>query len=199
MDTTQAVLSTLNTDIPEIITSQIQSGKYNQTSIDFLLNKTKLEAITGIEPPELFKMVRWLILLERKERLHVIRTEDDKEQKSGFLIGFSEGNTSSITRPIRPLEFQIPLDVISFSYRLGIYQYLKFAINLLRKYFISLSKLEIEKEQDPETGEEWVVLNIIVEGEVMDFIKNYNKFTENLVTIIPWPERDKIRISYCII
>ena len=54
-------------------------------------------------------------------------------------------------------------------------------------------------ENDPEIDEEWITLNVTVEGEIEEILDKYDKYTDNFVYEIPWPERDRIRFSYNII
>jgi hypothetical protein len=54
-------------------------------------------------------------------------------------------------------------------------------------------------EEDPETGERWLLIAITVYGEVGEILEQYERYTEQWIAAVPWPERDKIRLSFNII
>lgn len=94
---------------------------------------------------------------------------------------------------------QITPEIIEFCSRERITSYLPTAVNSVEKNFPTMSELKIEAEQDPETEEEWLVLNVTVRGEVDEVLNNYDKYINYWVSTIPWPERQKIRLLYNII
>lgn len=54
-------------------------------------------------------------------------------------------------------------------------------------------------EEDPETGERWLLIAVTVFGEVGEILEQYERYTEQWVDAVSWPERDKIRLSFNII
>jgi hypothetical protein len=51
-------------------------------------------------------------------------------------------------------------------------------------------------EQDPETGEEWLVLDVTLQEDVDAVLAHCDVYTDRWITQTPWPERDKIRLVY---
>jgi len=51
----------------------------------------------------------------------------------------------------------LPADLLHFCSRHGVLQPLSAALTLIEQCFPSLRELHLQPEQDPETGEEWLV------------------------------------------
>ncbi len=103
-----------------------------------------------------------------------------------------------------PLKFSflkstLSLEALRFCSRRGISQYLLRALTLTEQHFRSVRQISTETEQDPETGEKWLILDVMIEGDVDDVLDNYDNYTDAWVASVPWPERDMIRLSYNII
>lgn len=90
-------------------------------------------------------------------------------------------------------------EIIDFSTRQGIEDYLKVGITLVQGCFSPIRNIDLQLEEDPETGEEWVIINVTVQGEVGEVLDDYERYTEEWVTSVPWPEREKVCLSYNII
>jgi len=94
---------------------------------------------------------------------------------------------------------QITPEIIEFCSQERITSYLPSAVNSVEKNFPTTTELKIEVEQDPETEEEWIVLNVTIRGEVDEVLDNYDKYVNYWVSTVPWPERQKIRLLYNVI
>jgi hypothetical protein len=94
---------------------------------------------------------------------------------------------------------QVTPEIVEFCSRERITSYLPTAVNSAEKNFPTISELKIEVEQDPETEEEWLVLNVAIRGEVDEVLNNYDNYVNYWVSTVPWPERQKIRLLYNII
>ena len=94
---------------------------------------------------------------------------------------------------------QITPEIIEFCSRERVTSYLPSAVNSIERNFPTISELKIEVEQDPETEEEWLALNVTIRGEVDEVLDNYDKYINYWVSTVPWPERQKIRLLYNII
>lgn len=90
-------------------------------------------------------------------------------------------------------------EVSEFCLKHGLRKYLSDAIKLINKCFPSIQEFHIEVEKDPETEEEWITLAVTIQGEVDEVLKDYNDYISLFVSEVPWPERDKIRLSYNIV
>ena len=103
-----------------------------------------------------------------------------------------------------PLQFNVlktnvPQEILHFCSRQGIFKYLPTAIDLLEKCFPSIEDVHMQEEQDPETGDQWLTLNFTTQGKIGEVLDKYDKYTHEWVSLVPWPERHKIRLSYNII
>jgi hypothetical protein len=97
--------------------------------------------------------------------------------------------------PRQPPVFLSP-DLQEFCARLGILEYLAVAVDLARKCFPLVGEPCVHPEQDPETGEEWLILDIRVRGEIDEVLDSYDLYTDLWISSVPWPEGEKIRLSY---
>lgn len=78
-------------------------------------------------------------------------------------------------------------------------EYLIKAISLAQKHFPMIMTLDVQSEQDPETGEEWTVLEITVEGDIEQILNCYDNYTDDWVTSVPWPFCEKVKLSFNIV
>jgi len=78
-------------------------------------------------------------------------------------------------------------------------KYLPTVGGLILKYFRSVKVIGLEVEEDPESGERYIVFNIELEGEVDDILDQEDCYTAHFVEAVPWPERSDIRLSYDIL
>src|SRR2546430_8350911 len=86
-------------------------------------------------------------------------------------------------------------DLLRFCSQQGILPYLPVAIDLAKTCFPSLQELHPQREQDPETGEEWLVLDIVLQGDEEKILDAYEQYTDLWVAAVSWPDRAKIRLS----
>ena len=43
------------------------------------------------------------------------------------------------------------------------------------------------------------VINVNVQGEIDTILEEYNRYTEKLISLVPWPQRDNLRLAYNLI
>ncbi len=107
--------------------------------------------------------------------------------------------SSDLVEDFVQIERQISPEILQFCSQNGILQSLPVAIDLIERHFPSNDKLDLYLEHDPETEEEWLVLDLTLRGEVDEVLDNYDKYTDHWVSSVPWPQRHKIRLVYNII
>jgi len=93
----------------------------------------------------------------------------------------------------------LPPEVRPFCMKEGILNYVPVATDIIEQSFQQIDKIGMAVEEDPETGEGWLLIAITVYGEVGEILEQYERYTEKWVDAVPWPERDKIRLSFNII
>jgi len=59
--------------------------------------------------------------------------------------------------------------------------------------------VELQPEKDRDRGDEWLVLDFEIAGEIDEILERYDKYIDIWVKLAPWPEREKIRLSYNIV
>ena len=105
----------------------------------------------------------------------------------GRLIAFSTGS---------PYEIPLSEELFSFCFRHNMLGSLQVSVRLIRTCFPSVREVRLQPERDPDTGEEWLVLDFGIVGEIEEILDRYDKYTDLWVKSVPWPEREKIRLSY---
>lgn len=90
---------------------------------------------------------------------------------------------------------QLPDEVAAFCRRQCLEPYVQMASDLVKKCF-SPQEIAFEMEVDPETGEDWLVVNITVQGNRQDVLAAYRSYSYEWVRSVPWPQRNLICVSY---
>jgi len=91
-----------------------------------------------------------------------------------------------------------PSEVLSFCHRNGLLTELRTAVELANKCF-QPTRWEARLERDPETGEEWVALMVIVPSAVVPVREAYHQYTTQWLHSAPASALYLIRISYDLI
>lgn len=70
------------------------------------------------------------------------------------------------------------------------------AAGLVKRHFAGVTELRREVLEARETDERWVLLRFRVAGSADDAVAAYERFEQNWVEQVPWPERDRIRFVF---
>lgn len=81
----------------------------------------------------------------------------------------------------------------------GIAHFLFVAVDLAVQCFPTLKALSFEVMGDPETGERWLAISADIEGTVNTAMEANDEYTKRWLSQVPWPERNKIRLTFNII
>lgn len=98
-----------------------------------------------------------------------------------------------------PYETPLSREILDFCVEYNLCGYIDFSIDLIKRCFPSVKEVRLQLEQDPEEGDEWVVIDFEITAEVEEVLERYDYYTELWVDAVPWPERDMIRLSYNLI
>lgn len=90
-------------------------------------------------------------------------------------------------------------EVRTFCVQHQLFQCLSKATSLVKACFVSIQSIVPLLEEDQDTGENWIVLEVTVQGDVDDVLEQYDKYTESWVTSVQWPECERVRLSYIIV
>jgi hypothetical protein len=156
---------------------------------------------------ELADWVRYYWLSGSQQGLVCMVGQEWSESKGEYLVVCAAESTSSmgflnqhdnrlIYRAISPKEPPLSRELSDFCGRHELSAHLRAAIGLLKASFPSVERLNLQLERDPETADEWILINFDVSGEVEEVLSKYDHYTDLLVKSVPWPERDRIRIAY---
>jgi hypothetical protein len=104
-----------------------------------------------------------------------------------------------MSAPTKRHEYRLPQALADFCLRHKIQGYVQVAIDLVKRHFQAVSEVHLQPEVDPDTGEEWLVVDLTTEGDIDEILACYDKYTNHWVSSVPWPERNKIRLSYDIV
>lgn len=96
-------------------------------------------------------------------------------------------------------QFELTKEILAFSSKHGILACIPEVLTLLGKSFPLIESIGVKIVEDLEVGEEWLSFEVSVHGEVDEVLKSYDSYVTQFVSKIPWPECDKIRLSYFII
>ena len=96
-------------------------------------------------------------------------------------------------------QFELNEEILAFSSKHGILAYITEVLTLLENSFTLIESINVKIVEDPEVGEEWLSFEVSVHGEVEEVLESYDKYVTQFVSKVPWPECDKIRLSYFII
>jgi hypothetical protein len=98
---------------------------------------------------------------------------------------------------------EVPADVRTFCANEGLCEHLQTAIALVERHFPPVQTWRFSLEREPENGEECAVIHAGVRDDVRDDVRDvdgllssYDAFLSYWVKAAPWPQRDKIRLSY---
>jgi len=87
-------------------------------------------------------------------------------------------------------------ELSNFCKKKGILEYLNIAMDIIRESFASVRQLSLSSEQDPETDEQWILIDIAVDGPTGEVLKAYDRYIDQWVSAAPESVRETIKLSY---
>lgn len=87
-------------------------------------------------------------------------------------------------------------EVFEFCSQHRLLGHLQRAVELVGECFPSAVDVSVEKECDPESEDEWLLLTTQIHEQVESALDLYDTYTRRLIDAIPWPQRNKIRFNY---
>ncbi len=90
-------------------------------------------------------------------------------------------------------------EVLQFCSHHRLFGYLQLTVKLVDECFASVVSVAVEKEYDPESEDEWLLLTAQLHEQVEAALRQYDIFTRRFVGSVPWPHRNKIRFNYDLI
>lgn len=87
-------------------------------------------------------------------------------------------------------------EVLQFCSHHRLFGYLQLSVKLVDECFASVVSVAVEKEYDPESDDEWLLLTAQLHEKIEAVLRQYDTFTRRFVGAVPWPHRNKIRFNY---
>jgi hypothetical protein len=94
---------------------------------------------------------------------------------------------------------EVPPEMAQFCIQERISNYVPVAVDIIERSFRNVVQTEMRVEEDPDTGEKWLMIAIAVQGTVEDVLQDYDRYTESWLAAVPWPGCHKIRLSFDIL
>jgi len=155
--------------------------------------KAHLECEILIKMPSIFPasfFIKRLYAILINETSQAIIEPDTIEQLQNYLK-----QKESFDRIV---DIKLSRDEKEFCKHHGVLQYISVALGIIKRSFSNIRTIYTELLQDPDTDEQWLVVNVEVKGEIEDILDMYDKYTGEWVSRVPWPERGKISLSYIV-
>lgn len=130
------------------------------------------------------------------EDIPLIEKENIIRDTDSCLLNELESEWIGINEDV---ELKLFPEVRIFCKNTGIREHLNTTIDLIRSCFINVKGARCEVIVNPETGEEWLDVNLHFRNEVNKVFECYESFTKIAIDSIPWFATEKIRISFAFI
>ncbi len=142
---------------------------------------------------EILKLYRLPVRLERQ----LLKIFLGSQRRVPFdFTGYDSQLATSKQTPKKQLEAQLNQNIADLSIKKGLRQYLQTAFDIIYQSFPLIRKLRLLQEQDPETDEEWLLIDITVDGEIEEILDSYDDYVKKWVSSVPSSVRENIRLSY---
>jgi predicted nucleotide-binding protein (sugar kinase/HSP70/actin superfamily) len=137
---------------------------------------------------------------------------DEKTTKTGIIKEYLEENferlnqlkdqTEELLSQLgveKRVEVHITNETLLFCANESLINFLGLFEKLIKQHFLTVDSIDFTIEYDPELGEKWVSADTKISGEIDQVIKWEDSFIKDWVSVAPYPEREKIRLSCDII
>jgi len=142
---------------------------------------------------EILKRYRLPVRLERQ----LLKIFLGHQRRAPFVFkGYDSVDFPKGQIPREQLEAQLAQNMIDLSIQKGLRQYLQKAFDIIYQSFPLIRELRLLQEQDPETDEKWLLIDITVDGEIEEILDSYDDYVKKWVSSVPSSVRENIRLSY---
>jgi len=124
-------------------------------------------------------------------------TEKWLTEHAALLADFDEDlkKLAPLLREEQPVKVVHSDEAVLFCANQLLIGHLKFFEDLINKHFPTVQKISFSLDYDPETSDRWVNADAEIPGDVSQAIEWEDGFITEWVSEVPYPERDKIRLS----
>lgn len=93
-------------------------------------------------------------------------------------------------------DYNIPEELRRFAEQHRIADYLATSIDLAAKYFVGGVRI-MRLEGDPDnSADQWIAIRVAASGSIADTLDREDSYSTEFLRLVPWPEREKIRLEY---
>ncbi|SPD71993.1 putative N-6 DNA methylase [uncultured Desulfobacterium sp.] len=96
----------------------------------------------------------------------------------------------------KPFEISLTHEQSDFCAQKGLTGYLKNTIDIIFESFPPVKSMRCLLEQDPETGEKWLLIDVAMDSTTEEVLSAYDKYLDQWISVIPASARESIRLSY---
>jgi len=114
------------------------------------------------------------------------------------FTGYESRDLSSSIAERNLPEARLMPEVSEFCFQKGISEYLETTLKVIKESFPPVRGLHLLKEQDPEAEEQWLLIDITVDGSIDDILEGYDHYVDQWVKSVPESVRKNIRLSYSV-
>ena len=114
------------------------------------------------------------------------------------FTGYESRDVSSSIHAKDLPEAPLTPQVSEFCSQKGISEYLETTLKIIKENFPPVRGLHLLKEQDPEVEEQWLLIDITVDGSIDNILEGYDHYIDQWVKSVPEPVRKNIRLSYSV-
>jgi len=144
---------------------------------------------------EVLKLYRLPVRLERQ----LLKLFLGQQRRVPFdFTGYDPQLTTSKQTPKDQLKDLINQDIVYLSIQKSLIKYLQTAFEIIYQSFSFVRDVRLLQEQDPETDEKWILIDITVDGEIEEILDSYDDYVKKWVSSAPSSIRENIRLSYSI-
>lgn len=145
---------------------------------------------------EILKLYRLPVRLERQ----LLKIFFGRQRRVPFdFTGYDSQLATSKQTPKKQLEAQLDQNIADLLIKKGLRQYLQTAFDIIYQSFPLIRELRLLQEQDPETDEEWLLIDITVDGEIEEVLDSYDNYVKKWISSVPSSVRKNISLSYNIL
>ena len=162
--------------------------------IDYKKERKAREKLIEIDT-EVLKLYRLPVRLERQ----LLKLFLGSQRHVPFdFTGYDSQLATSKQTPKEQLEAQLNQDIADLSVQKSLINYLQTAFDIIYQSFPLIREVRLLQEQDPETDEEWILIDIAVDGDIEEVLDSYDDYVKKWVSSTPSSVRENIRLSYSI-
>lgn len=115
--------------------------------------------------------------------------------RNSAVINRGDAPATALMQPAMDRARQ-PQEVDEFCQARGLVPYLTTVYLRVGQSFDVLGPVQLAREEDAESGEQWIEIGVTVRGEIAQVLDAYDRFTDRWLNSVPAFVRDSFRLAY---